>query len=97
MSNTDETYPDSHSRHTVGASVGSLVRAAACFAKTDTTPPCSSEREPRPGNYNRVLTAGSVKTNADESHYEINLQKCPSKAESCIHTFKCLWFMFNLC
>lgn len=43
-------HPDSDSRHTVGASVGSLVRAAACLAKTDTTPPCSSEREPRPGD-----------------------------------------------
>lgn len=45
------THPDSHSRHMVGESVGSLVRAAACLAKTDTTPPCSSDREPRPGEY----------------------------------------------
>lgn len=43
-------HPDSDSRHTVGVSVGSLVRAAACLAKTDTTPPCSSDREPRPGD-----------------------------------------------
>lgn len=41
-------HPDSDSRHTVGLSVGSLVRAAACLARTDTTPPCSSDREPRP-------------------------------------------------
>lgn len=61
MSNTDETYPDSHSRHTVGASVGSLVRAAACLARTDTTPPWSSEREPRPATSTETdwLTAGS--------------------------------------
>lgn len=43
-------HPDSDSRHTVGVSVGSFVRAAACLAKTDTTPPCSSDRDPRPGN-----------------------------------------------
>ncbi len=43
-------HPDSDSRHTAGESVGSLLRAAACLAKTDTTPPCSSDREPRPGD-----------------------------------------------
>lgn len=42
------SYPQSDSRHTVGESVGSLVREAACLASTDTTPPCSSESEPRP-------------------------------------------------
>lgn len=42
------SYPESDSRHTVGESVGSLVREAACLASTDTTPPCSSESEPRP-------------------------------------------------
>ena len=42
-------HPESDSRHTVGQSVGSLLRAAACLDKTDTTPPCSSDREPRPG------------------------------------------------
>lgn len=73
--NTNETYPDSHSRHTVGASVGSLVRAAACFDKTDTTPPCSSERDPRPGNDNRVLRSGSTQSSADETCLKNNLQK----------------------
>lgn len=43
------THPDSDSKHTVGESVGSLLRAAACLARTDTTPPCSSDSEPRPG------------------------------------------------
>lgn len=70
--NADETHPDSDSRHTVGESVGSLVRAEACFARTDTTPPCSSEREPRPGYYNTLITAGSV----GETHL----------SESCIHS-----------
>lgn len=42
------SYPQSDSKHTVGESVGSLVREAACLANTDTTPPCSSESEPRP-------------------------------------------------
>lgn len=50
-------HPDSDSRHTVGESVGSLLRAAACLARTDTTPPCSSDREPRPGGCHMCVSA----------------------------------------
>lgn len=50
--NQEASYPQSDSRHTVGKSVGSLVREAACLASTDTIPPCSSESEPRPRDEN---------------------------------------------
>lgn len=42
------TYPLSDSRHTTGVSVGSEVSLAACWARTDITPACSSDRVPRP-------------------------------------------------
>lgn len=43
------THPLSDSRHTTGISVGSEVSLAACWARTDITPACSSDRVPRPG------------------------------------------------
>lgn len=64
--NSDSAHPDSDSRHTVGESVGSLVRAAACLAKTDTTPPCSSDREPRPGDETELTRS---KKKADETRH----------------------------
>lgn len=56
------THPDSDSRHTVGESVGSLLSAAACLARTDTTPPCSSDRDPRPGGWDKRVNALREKT-----------------------------------
>lgn len=44
------THPLSDSKHTTGISVGSEVSLAACWARTDITPACSSDgvlRQPR--------------------------------------------------
>lgn len=48
-----DAHPLSDSRHTTGISVGSEVSLAACWARTEMTPACSSESVPRPARQGR--------------------------------------------
>lgn len=72
-------FPLSDSRHTTGISVGSEVSLAACWARTDITPACSSDRVPR---HPRLSPCESVHRTPTMDGFFIVSSKCCSKVAS---------------
>ena len=73
------THPLSDSKHTTGISVGSEVSLAACWARTDITPACSSHRVPQQP---RLSPCESVHRIPKMDGFFIVSSKCCSKVAS---------------
>lgn len=69
-------FPLSDSKQTTGISVGSEVSLAACWARTDITPACSSDRVPRQP---RLSPCESVHRTPTMDGFFIVSSKCCSK------------------